>query len=62
MLLNQLDLILNLRTVNNNKNSILIQTYFFLLYNLLPEVFIKIVSLIDSSNTVLVFIGEDLFI
>ena len=62
MLLNQLDLILNLRTVNNNKNSIFIQTYLFLLYNLLLKVFIKTVSLINSSNTVLVFIDKDLLI
>ena len=59
MLLDQLDLILNLRIVNNNKNSIFIQIYFFLLYNLLLEVFIKIVSLINSSSIVLAFIDED---
>ena len=62
MLLNQLDLILNLRIVNNNKNSIFIQTYFFLLYNLLLEVFIKTVSFINSSNIVPVFTDKDLLI
>ena len=62
ILLNQLDLILNLRTVNNNKNSIFIQTYFFLLYNLLLEVFIKTVSLINSGNIALVFTDKDLLI
>ena len=64
MLLDQLDLILSqllldLRIVNNNKNTILIQTYLSLLRNLLLEVFIKTVSLIDSGNIVLVFIDED---
>ena len=59
MLLNQLNLILNLKTANNNKNSIFIQTYLFLLYNLLLEIFIKIVSLINSSNTALVFTDKD---
>ena len=59
MLLDQLNLILNLRIVNNNKNSILIQTYLFLLRNLLLEVFIETVSLINSSSTVLVFIDKD---
>ena len=59
MLLDQLDLIFNLKIVNNNKNSIFIQTYFFLLYNLLLEVFIETVSLINSGSTVLVFVDED---
>ena len=59
MLLNQLNLIFNFKTVNNNKNSILIQTYFSLLYNPLLKVFIKTVSLIDSGNIVLVFINKD---
>ena len=59
MLLNQLNLILDLKIVNNNKNSIFIQTYLFLLYNPLLEVFIKIVSLADSGNIVLVFTDED---
>ena len=45
--------------INNNKNSIFIQTYFFLLYNLLLEVFIKMVSLINSGSTVLVFADKD---
>ena len=67
MLLDQLDLILsqllfNLKTANNNRNSILIQTYLFLLYNLLLKVFIKIVSLINSGSIVLVFIDKDLLI
>ena len=62
MLLNQLDLIFNFKTVNNNKNSIFIQTYFFLLYNLLLEVFIKTVSLINSSSIALVFADKDLLI
>ena len=62
MLLNQSDLILNLRIVNNNRNFIFIQTYLSSLYNLLLEVFIKTVSLINSSSTVLVFIDEDLLI
>ena len=62
ILLNQLDLILNLKIVNNNRNSIFIQTYLSLLYNLLLEVFIKTVSLIDSGSTVLVFVDEDLLI
>ena len=62
MLLDQLNFIFNLKTVNNNKNSIFIQTYLSLLYNPLLEVFIKTVSLINSSNTVLVFINKDLFI
>ena len=59
ILLDQSDLILNLKTVNNNKNSIFIQTYLFLLYNLYLKVFIKTVSLVDSSNTVLVFTDKD---
>ena len=59
MLLNQLNLVLNLKTANNNKNSIFIQTYFSLLYNLLLEVFIKTVSLINSSSTALAFTDED---
>ena len=45
--------------IYNNKNSIFIQTYLSLLYNPLLKVFIKIVSLINSGNTVLVFIDED---
>ena len=64
MLLDQLDLILsqlvlNLRIANNNKNTILIQTYLSLLYNLLLEVFIKIISLINSSSIILAFIDKD---
>ena len=59
MLLDQLDLILNLRIINNNRNSILIQTYLFLLYSLLLKVLIKIVSLINSSSIALVFIDKD---
>ena len=62
MLLNQLNLILNLKIADNNKNSIFIQTYLFLLYNPLLEVFIETVSLINSSNTALIFIDKDLFI
>ena len=62
MLLDQLDLILNLKTVNNNKNSIFIQTYFSLLYNPLLEVFIKTISLINSGNTALAFTDKDLLI
>ena len=67
MLLNQSDLTLsqllfNLKTVNNNKNTIFIQIYLSLLHNLLLKVFIKIVSLIDSSNIVLAFVDEDLLI
>ena len=67
MLLDQLDLILNqlaldFKTVNKNKNTIFIQTYFFSLHNLLLEVFIEIISLIDSSNIILVFIDKDLLI
>ena len=38
------------------------QTYFSLIYNLLLEVFIKIVSLINSSSIVLAFIDKDLLI
>ena len=64
MLLDQLDLILsqlvlNLRIVNNNKNTILIQTYLSLPRNLLLKVFIKTISLINSSSIVLVFIDKD---
>ena len=62
MLLNQLDFIFNLKTANNNKNSILIQTYLSLLYNLLLEVFIKIISLINSGSIVLAFADKDLLI
>ena len=62
MLLDQLNLTFNLKTVNNNKNSIFIQTYLSSLYNLLLEVFIKTVSLINSSNIALVFINKDLLI
>ena len=62
MLLNQLDLIFNLKTANNNKNFIFIQTYLSLLHNLLLKFFIKTVSLINSGNTVLVFIDKDLLI
>ena len=67
MLLNQSDFILsqlpfNLKTVNNNRNSIFIQIYFSSLYNLLLEVFIKTVSLNNNNNIVLVFIDEDLLI
>ena len=62
MLLDQLDLILNLRIINNNKNAILIQTYLSLLRNLLLEVFIKTISLINSSSIVLAFIDKDLLI
>ena len=39
-----------------------IQTYLFLLHNLLLEVFIKTVSFINSGSTVLVFVDKDLFI
>ena len=46
-------------TVNNNKNFIFIQTYLFLLHNLLLKVFIKIVNFINSGNTVPVFINKD---
>ena len=64
MLLDQLDLILsqlllNLRTVNNNRNAILIQTYLSLLRNLLLEVLIKTLSLVNSSSIVPAFIDED---
>ena len=62
MLLNQLNLILNLKTVNNKKNSILIQTYLSLLYNPLLKVFIKTISLINSSSIALAFIDKDLLI
>ena len=62
MLLNQLDLIFNFKTANNNKKIIFIQTYFSLLHNLLLKVFIKIVSLINSGSTVLVFIDKNLLI
>ena len=67
MLLNQSDFILsqlpfNLKTVNNNKNAILIQTYFFLLYNLLLKVIIKTLSLVNSGNIILVFIDKELLI
>ena len=62
MLLNQLNFIFNLRTVNNNKIFIFIQIYFSLLHNPLLKVFIKIVSLINSGNTALVFIDKDLLI
>ena len=62
MLLDQLDLIFNLKIVNNNRIFIFIQTYFSLLYNLLLEVFIKTVSFINSSNIALVFIDKDLLI
>ena len=62
MLLNQLNLIFNLRTANNNRNSIFIQIYLSLLCNLLLKVFIKTLSLVNSGNTVLVFIDEDLLI
>ena len=48
--------------VNNNKKIIFIQTYLSLLHNLLLEIFIKTVSLINSSSTVLVFIDKDLLI
>ena len=57
LILNQL--LLNFRIANNNKNSIFIQTYLSSLYNPLLEIFIKIISLINSSSTVLVFINED---
>ena len=59
MLLNQLNLIFNLKIVNNNRNSIFIQICLSLLYNLLLKVFIEIVSLINSGSTVLAFIDED---
>ena len=64
MLLNQLNLILsqlplNLKTVNNNRNAILIQTYLSLLRNPLLKVFIKTISLINSSSIALVFIDKD---
>ena len=64
MLLDQLDLVLsqlllNLRIADNNRNAIFIQTYLSLLYNLLLEVLIKIVSLINSSSIALAFIDED---
>ena len=67
MLLDQLDLILsqlplNLKTVNNNKNTIFIQTYLSLLHNLLLEVIIKILSLVNSGNTAPVFIDKELLI
>ena len=48
--------------MNNNKNAILIQTYLSLLRNLLLKVFIEIISFINSSSTVLVFIDKDLLI
>ena len=64
MLLDQLNfilsqLVLNLRTTNNNKNAIFIQTYLSLLHNLLLEVFIKTISLINSGSITLVFINKD---
>ena len=59
ILLNQLDFIFNFKIVNNNKNSILIQIYLFLLHNPLLKVFIKIVSLINSDSIVLAFVDED---
>ena len=59
MLLDQLDFIFNLKTANNNRNFIFIQTYLFLLYNPLLKVFIETVSLVNSSNTVPVFTDED---
>ena len=67
MLLDQTDLILSqlpfdFKTANNQKNTILIQTYFSLLYNPLPQVFIEIINLINISNTAPVFIDKDLLI
>ena len=67
MLLDQLDLILSqllfkLKTVNNNRNTILIQTYLSLLYNLLLKIFIKIISFINSGSIIPVFINKNLFI
>ena len=67
MLLDQLDLVLsqlllNFRIVNNNKNTIFIQTYLFLPRNPLLEVVIKILSFINSSSTVPVFADEELLI
>ena len=67
MLLDQLNLILsqllfNFKTINNNRNAILIQIYLSLLCNLLLKVFIKILSLINSNSIAPVFIDEDLFI
>ena len=64
MLLDQLNfvlsqLVLNLKTVNNNKNAIFIQIYLFLLHNLLLEVFIETISLINSGNITLVFVDKD---
>ena len=67
MLLDQLNLILSqlllkLRIANNNKNTILIQTYLSLLRNLFLKIFIKTVSLINSSSIIPAFIDKDLFI
>ena len=67
MLLDQLDLVLSqlaldLKTVNNNKNTILIQTYLSSLHNLLLEVFIETISFINSGNIALVFTDKDLLI
>ena len=59
MLLDQSDLVLDLRTTNNNKNAILIQTYLSSLRNPLPEVFIETISLINSGSTAPAFADED---
>ena len=59
MLLDQSDLVLDLRTANNDRNSILIQTYLSLLRNLLLKVFIKTVSFINSNSTAPVFTDKD---
>ena len=52
-------MLFNLKTANSKKDAILIQTYLSLLYNPLPQVFIKIINLINTSNTVPVFVDED---
>ena len=59
MLLDQSDLVLDLRTANNDRNSILIQTYLSSLRNPLPEVFIETLSLVDSGSTAPAFADED---
>ena len=64
MLLDQLNFILNqllfnFKIVSNNRNAIFIQIYFFLLYNLLLKTFIKIISFINSSNIILIFINKN---
>ena len=59
-MLNQsaLTISIDLKLINSNKKLILIQIQLFLLYILNPQIFINIVSLVDSDCTAVAFADE----